>query len=234
MPHADCPSCGTRVETPTEGTVRCRACGFEFQVAAGETVVPDAPAETAPSGRAPGATGATADRGPAGRDRDPVVVVILTLVTLGIYRLLWLWEVSQEIDDFTGRDPSAHKLVRIGYIVLGVTVLVMLLAAVGIVVVGFSGAPGAPASDAALAGFGLIVILGFVVLLGAFLLPLIGEWRVWQKIHDDEIRADVRDPLDPVVQLILTLIPLINIVGFWIALYRTQDHLNALWRRART
>lgn len=221
MPRESCPSCGAAVDVPVDGWTRCPDCGFEVGPSGGSEPEP-ADAARAPPSR---------DHGPVGEDRDPVLVVVLSLITFGIYRLYWLWVVSEEIDDYDPDAKSAHKLVKIGYVAIAVALVALLVALAGLLASG-SMRPGA-GPDAAMAGFGLFMGLAVLALIVAFLLPLIGEYRLWTKIRDDEVRADVRDPLDPVIQLVLVLVPIVNIVGFWIALYRTQDHLNDVWARAQ-
>lgn len=226
VPRESCPSCGAGVEVPVDGWTRCPDCGFEVSHSGSSQAEPARePSQEGPT--------ATRDHGSTGEDRDPVIVVILTLFTLGIYRLYWLWVVSKEIDDYDPDAKSAHKLVKIGMVVIVVAAVVVMISLLGIAGSGaLDRGPPTTGTQAALAGLGIFMFLAVVALFVAFLLLLIGEYRIWTKIRDDEVRCDVRDKLDPVIQLVLVLVPLVNIIGIWIALYRAQDHLNDVWARA--
>jgi Domain of unknown function (DUF4234) len=45
---------------------------------------------------------AVAAHGPGGKQRGVVFVLLLTLVTLGIYSLYWVYKTQQEIKDYSG------------------------------------------------------------------------------------------------------------------------------------
>jgi hypothetical protein len=45
---------------------------------------------------------AVAARGPVGKRRGVVFVLLITLVTLGIYSLYWVYKTQQEIKDYSG------------------------------------------------------------------------------------------------------------------------------------
>jgi Domain of unknown function (DUF4234) len=57
----------------------------------------DTPAQTPPS-PPPVARGGT---GPLGKVRSPVTVILLSIVTLGIYHLFWIYYVYKELKDHT-------------------------------------------------------------------------------------------------------------------------------------
>jgi uncharacterized membrane protein len=52
------------------------------------------PAPTPPS--------AAAARGPVGKVRSPLAVILLSIITIGIYALYWYYKTFQEIKDHTG------------------------------------------------------------------------------------------------------------------------------------
>jgi hypothetical protein len=52
------------------------------------------PAPTPPS--------AAAARGPVGKVRSPVAVILLSIITIGIYALYWYYKTFQELKDHTG------------------------------------------------------------------------------------------------------------------------------------
>jgi hypothetical protein len=64
------------------------------------------------------------------------------------------------------------------------------------------------------------------------ILMLIGQWRVWTAIQEDEMRRGLPKPLSPGVMLAFMLIPYVNLVTMWIAYYRTQKSLNGMWESA--
>ena len=51
-----------------------------------------------------------------GTVRDPLIVLVLTVVTCGLYYFWWVYETSREIDDFLGESevpPIVHLLLLI-------------------------------------------------------------------------------------------------------------------------
>lgn len=162
------------------------------------------------------------------------MVLVLTFVTLGIYGLPYWWRVSKEVDDYMGRPGHAHRRIRLG--------VFLLLGALAALVVGFvvvfaaaasaeeAAATGAEPAGAGFAGFALVVMLaGYGLLLAAVILWYMGMWRVWKSIEEDERRRAVADPLSPGMMLVFMLVPILNYVTTWVALYQTQKHLNAMW-----
>lgn len=229
-----CPRCGA----PTTPSMSfCTACGETLAPA----VYPQGqPAQQVSPGVAPG--GAVPVAAPAaprvrGMTQEPALVVILTIVTLGIYQYIYWWRVSKEVDAFRGTPGHAHKPIRIA------TYLVIALAALGIVFMFvFIGAmasnleaieEGGPGSEEAMVAAMAPMFLFFPILviagIAAFILLLVGQWRVWSAIENEERARHHPKPLSPGIQLLFMLIPYVNIVTMFIALYRTQDRLNAIW-----
>jgi len=54
--------------------------------------------------------------GPAGKRRSPWAVLGLSVVTLGIYHLYWLYKMYQEMADHTGDGPSGVTGLVVGII----------------------------------------------------------------------------------------------------------------------
>jgi hypothetical protein len=167
-----------------------------------------------------------------GKVREPGIVLLLNLVTFGIYGLYWWWTISRETDGHLRR-RHAHPLMRIG----------ILLAAAGLVgyLLGFllffgavlgSQSSGGSGGGLAAAGFGglLLLFLAFGALAAGAICTLVAAWRIWSVLRDREQALGARKPLSPGWQLALMLIPYVNIVGGFVVLYRTQSHLNAMWQ----
>lgn len=156
------------------------------------------------------------------------MVILLTLVTLGIYLVFWGWLRTQEADRYTGGQTTSHDAFKKG---VWIGIGAFLLAAVGWVVgLGslFSGD-----AEAGMAGFGigmmLIVIAGIVGLVAA-VFTYIGYWRLWSFVEAKEREMGSMSPLSPGLMLALMLIPIVNYVGFFYVPYRTQKGLNGIWR----
>lgn len=174
-----------------------------------------------------------------GRVMEPWLVPLLVFITLSIYSFVYFWRVSREVDDFAGRPRHAHGMVRTGVFVAGgalaaiVVGFILVLVAVASDDAVRSDAP--PSEDVrgstlAAAGTGMLILIagGLAGVVGTVFL-LIGEWRVWETIRDDERRRRVPKPLSPGLMLAFTLIPYLNLVTMWIAFHRTQKGLNAMW-----
>jgi ascorbate-specific PTS system EIIC-type component UlaA len=153
-------------------------------------------------------------------------VLLLTLVTLGIYGIVYWWKVSKEVDVYAGR-RNAHPITRTGLILMLVALPLYFIAFLAI----FAGASTGVSSDM-LGGFFVALILAFAsgaLLLAGGICLLIGEWRVWSTIRDHEFAVSAPKPLSPGLQLFFVLMPWLNVVTHWVALYKTQNHLNAMW-----
>lgn len=172
---------------------------------------------------------------PVGATREPWLVVLLGFVTLGIYALVFWWQSSKEVDAFRGEPGRAHGKVKAGVLTA--------VAAVAVFVVGIFSVVGAAVSAAANAGsdspspsvlagagvFMLALFAGFALALVAAVLLYMGLWRVWQAIETDERARGVPSPLSPGLMLVFVLVPYLNLVGTWIALYKTVKGLNGMW-----
>lgn len=53
-------------------------------------------------------------KGPIGEIRSPVTVLLLSLVTCGIYGIIWFYKVSQEINDYTRSELTSPTFAIVG------------------------------------------------------------------------------------------------------------------------
>lgn len=241
MTGPTCPSCETSYATASLAV--CPACGHDLASGDDPPTVPVAD-EPEPGTDTGTAEAPTDDHGPPGTRRSPGKVVLLMLVTLGVYKLYWLWKTSREIDRFAGDGRSAHKVVKWGAVPFAIGMALVVVMPIVLVL----GAP-APAAqpelartdgEAAPAGedvpaaqiwAGLSRLAGLLPYAIGGILLLVGLWRLWSKIRDWQVAHDMRDPLSPGMNLALSLIPIVNIAGALYVDYRTQKDLNRLWDR---
>jgi Domain of unknown function (DUF4234) len=87
--------------------------------AEGAPPTPPAPTPPAPTPPAPPAPRVTVGDGGVVKVRDPVVVVVLSIVTLGIYHLYWIYQVYRELKE-TQREGIGPVLGLVLAILLGV------------------------------------------------------------------------------------------------------------------
>jgi hypothetical protein len=181
-----------------------------------------------------------APSGPPGSVREPWVVVVLAVVTLGIYALVYWWTTSKEMDAYIGKPGHSHKSVRLG--------VLLSLAALGIgifVFIGFLSAMySAGAFDttmtepnAAMIGAIFSFVGGFILVAGLGLAGVIflyvGRYRMWEAIEAEERRRMWPSPLSAGLMLALSIaayfVPFVGFVLPLVVLYMTQEHLNKLW-----
>lgn len=216
-----CSQCGR----PIEGNLSfCPSCGAAYS-----------PSTLAPTPAAPGFAATGGGRGPPGEVRSPGIVLLLILVTLGIYGLFFWLRAARETDAYTQRPDHARGKVRLGFLLsLGALVVFIL----GFVLAGASlpmseaEAQAQDVSGGAVAGFLLAMFVGVALTVAGTVFLFIGQWRVWSAIQDDESRRGVPTPLSPGLMLAFMLIPYVNIVTMWIAYYKTQKGLNGMWESA--
>jgi Domain of unknown function (DUF4234) len=61
------------------------------------------PMTTPPTPTPPVPSTPTPARGPVGKVREPVAVIIFSIITLGIYHLYWTYQVYRELKEHTGQ-----------------------------------------------------------------------------------------------------------------------------------
>lgn len=166
-----------------------------------------------------------AGREPSGKQRSPFLVVVLGLVTLGLYPLYWIWAVSKEMDRFDPHRDSPYDVVK--------WALALFVAGVA----GFAGGwgslfAGAAGAEAGL-GAGVILFgLGAVLLVLGGLAIVFAHWRLWKGVEAHERAIDAPTALSPGMMLVLLLVPLLNLIGIIYIPYRTQEGLNRIWAAA--
>jgi drug/metabolite transporter (DMT)-like permease len=65
----------------------------------------------------PAYTPPVAASGPVGKVRNPIVVILLAIVTLGIYTLFWYYAVHKEMKDHTGEGLGGGVALLIAFFV---------------------------------------------------------------------------------------------------------------------
>lgn len=251
---AFCPRCGA---ASTPGVSFCTACGEDLPAV---PVAPGTPGEAAwlPGAPLP-AAGAT--RGPVGKRVKPIVVLLLAIVTLTLYTYYFWWRVTRETDAYTG--SRSHRAARVGVLVLASGLLLTIGIAMSVFGAYDWGAiaagtiPG-PTSDEirteAMAHPAYPVGVALNVLGSGIL--LVGLWRMWSALRDDEARRGRRPPFDPRlaagilgagvgvaladfalptsagVEQVLGLLSLVITVATFVVYYQTQARLNEMWDAA--
>lgn len=176
--------------------------------------------------------------GPRGTTRETWLVLVLSLVTFGIYNLYYWWVVSRDVDAYAQRPNHSHKLVKIGTLILvgaivGALVLIVPILAAIITVSTAQADPGPEVLGALVGYVGLLFLLGAVYFGGA-IVRLVGKYRMWELVEADERRRNVPSPLSAGIMLLLALagwfVPFVGVVMPFVILYMTQEHLNAAWR----
>ncbi|HET6406154.1 MAG TPA: DUF4234 domain-containing protein [Candidatus Thermoplasmatota archaeon] len=230
---AFCPRCGAPT---TPGMRFCASCGE--RLAAG--VMPPAPPASAapPFAATPAAAHAP---GPAGRPREGMIVVLLAIITFGLYGLYFWWVTSRELDDYTRKPGNSHNLIRIGTIISVVAGVVLFFAGIAFVasIIAEAASGGEPSEEEILAmvfgGIGLFFLVGTAGFVGS-VIRLVGKWRMWSALEEDERRRLHASPLSAGLMLALTIlswfVPFVGWVLPLVVLYMTAEHLNEAWQAA--
>lgn len=229
---AFCPRCGAPT-TPGQGF--CGSCGEKL--AAG--IVAPAPYAPPHPGQAQGQAHAQGT-GRVGEVREPLLVILLAIVTLGLYGLYYWWVVSREVDEHTQRPGHSHNLVRIGTIVSIVSALVLVFAFISFM--GSMISSGLVDGDEPteeeimallLGGIGIFVLGGLGAFVGS-ILRLIGKWRMWSALEEAERRRMHANPISAGLMLALSIlgwfVPFVGWILPLVVMWMTQEHLNQAWR----
>lgn len=252
-PSLRCPRCATILTAEVGATAVCPSCGFSATVPPPGTAPPPAPEPGAPllTPVAPGAeVPAWARRGKA---VHPALVVMLALVTLGIYGIAYWWRVSKETDLLRGH-RHAHRVLKVGVLlaVIGFVVAVVVAAATAAVAYGI----GATAEerfrsedeaiqaivDASLPG-AVVVLFAVLAALAGLVMVAVGQYRSWDTLRSAETARDGASVVNPGLYLFLPLGLLLCAaipgVGWLMALGGlalgltfmaiTQARLNRMW-----
>lgn len=210
----------------------CSACGESLPPAAAPMI--QAHAAAPPPAAVP--------VGPVGATREPVLCIVLAIVTFGLYALYYWWVASREMDEHARKPGYAHNLVRIGTIVSLVAGVALFFA-----IVSFAGSliaravVGDEPTEAEIVAMvfgaiGTILLVGSGLLVGA-IVRLVGKYRLWETLEAAERRRGHPTPLSAGLLLLLSIgswfIPFVGWVLPLVVMYVTQDHLNQAWRAAR-
>jgi hypothetical protein len=226
-----CPQCSTIVDA-TSDPIRCPNCGFTAPMprasAASPPMSPSAPVYAPPP---PPGVSAYAGARPVGKKRSPGLVVFFSIITFGIYLLFWQWMISNEMDRFTGV-PGRHKPIRIGIVVELIGVALALLGT-GFFVssVPMGATPETITGD--LVGGVILIALGLLAVLIGGIVALVGLYRLWTAVQqDDQMRGDP-NPTSATLLLVLVIlgfvVPYVGFVLILIAYFLTQKGLNRTW-----
>lgn len=204
---ASCPRCGAPALSSGGGG---RPERFERALSV-EWPAHAAPAPERPSGR---------PTGPLGRPREPSLVVVLAVLTLGLSALAWVWRASREVDAYWTRPGRAFAAVRGGVILIALGWIAM-VASIPLL-----------AGTSSFGVFAALLMGGASVAFGGTVSVWLGFWRTWSAIAEDERRRGRPDPIEPGLMLLFALLPVANLVTFFVALHRGQRHLNEMWAAA--
>lgn len=179
--------------------------------------------------------------GPVGETREPVIVLLLAVVTLGLYGLYYWWIASREVDEHTQRPGNSHNLVRIGTIVSVAAGIVLVFA-----VISFLGSlfadlvAGRQPTDQEIAsmvlgGIGIFLLAATAAFVGS-VLRLVGKWRMWSALEAHERARMHPNPLSAGLMVGLVIgswfIPFVGWILPLVVMYLTQEHLNQAWEAA--
>jgi hypothetical protein len=237
-----CPQCSTVVNATTD-PVLCPNCGFTAPLPpnAAQSAAPPPPTPMPYSGSMsppPGYGGQPSynpptmpnvygGQRPVGKERPVALVVILTILTLGIYTLIWEWKISKEMDAFTGQ-PGRHKIIRTAIVLAMVGIIVILLGVV-LVVKGIPEVESALPGPTFLPGF-LLFFVAAGLFIAAYIMMVMGLYRIWTALeHDDKMRAE-QNPTSAGLLLALMLVALVVNVVVFVVYGMTQSALNRTWK----
>jgi hypothetical protein len=171
--------------------------------------------------------------GPVGKHRSPFAVALLSLLTLGVYRIIWQSKINRDASDFDfGIDvhPGQSAVaVAIPWIV-GLTVTL-----IGAIRVGIHLAGATLTFDPVISAFQAAFLLPAVLLAPVLevLLPFsaVAVVMTLERVRLVEARSGL--PTDEQVKpASLMWVALIPLLGGLILIGRTQSRLNAAWERA--
>jgi len=138
-------------------------------------------------------------------------VVLLVVVTLGVYGYVWWWRTSGGLDRHQMR-RYAHPIMRWGVVLSAAAGAVAIVAAVmafGAVwpLVGLQqGDPLPDVSVGLLAATMVLFVVVFLVGLPGAVLSYIGYWRTWAALRDGQRASGLGPVVDPTVLLLVVLL----------------------------
>lgn len=162
---------------------------------------------------------ASTSHGPPGIVRKPSTVILLGIVTLGIYILVWQWRATREIEAFTQGRFAAHAAFK-----RALLMLVGIFVGYGVLFGGLA------------AGSQVIFLVGLLAVLTAGIASIVygvqAVWRLLKAIESDERARASPNPLSPGLVIALWVIPYVNFITGWIALHKVQTAMNGMWTAA--
>ena len=177
--------------------------------------------------------GGSISLGPAGRERSPLAVALLSMLTLGLYALVWHRRINNEMSDF---DPRMR--VRAGGSVLAVTIawllglIVSLAGAARIVLDAFHvSLPFDPHFTVTQAYYllGAIVVVPYLILVLPFALVAVVMTLERIRIVQDRVGVSVDSQLQPAHAVWWLIVP---VVGGLAMIASMQRRLNRVWQQA--
>jgi len=171
--------------------------------------------------------------GPAGKRRSPLLVVLLSVVTAGVYALVWHQRVNQEMADFDPRmhaRPGRSTLAVLIPWMLGVLVTLAAAARIGVAVAGVQ-LPFDPHLTVlqAYMALGAVLLIPYAVLLFPFSAIASAMTLERVRVVEDRVGVTTDVQLRPTSLLCVMLVP---VFGGLAVLAVAQRRLNRVWQTA--
>ena len=175
-----------------------------------------------------------------GKTRSVAAVVILFLVTFGIYGLVWGWKVTRELDVFARPAKPAHPRYRTSiFFLLGALAPILVGASIIAATVGLAKLAENPQDVAvgavgSLAVGGLFVVAGAALLVTALVYYLMSIYQFTRTLEEEGRRRGASDGANATLLFVLFLLG--SLSGRYggqlltvIAAGLSQNALNKLW-----
>jgi len=201
------------------------------------------PATSRREDRAPSGEGSSRE---PGTERSPILVPLLTYVTLRFYLYYWVWTASEAVERFDPYTRSPHAPARWG-VPLAIAGLAVVATSLAVVVLSDVLVPIEQILQGqlglSLALVGTAIVLGGAAYLAGSVLLWVSYWRIWRSLETHERNLGY-EPVTPGAMLAvwvgaMVVVGLIPLVGWAIqlaarsyVLYRTQRGLNRVWTGA--
>ena len=189
---------------------------------------------TEPETDATSTRGYTPSFGPTGKRRSGFAIAVLSIVTLGLYPLIWHHRVNSEMSDFDfrmsvspGRSTWAVTLPWLAGLVATVTGGLLLLAAHGRLGLPMTPMPGNPIPYVLLAGLPLVSLLEILIPFSAVAIVMTIE-RI--RVLEDRVGMPTDVQVAPASLPVWMLLP---VVGGLVTMISAQRRLNTVWTRVQ-
>lgn len=233
MPN--CPRCGAALRSDV---AFCVACGADIGIPA----------------PGPAAAPTLAQAGtPLGKLVAPWKVLLLCVVTLGVYVYVFWWRTAREVDAYAGTRSRGLVAAGIGLVALSLALLMVAFTQSAMPYLAqIAEDPAAQIDQEAVRAAYLANPLYVAAAVASFtgsLAIYAGMWRAWHAIGRDERRRGRADPLQPalfavfllaaaLLQVASVFVPLLQVLSIpalvatvWV-IYAWQSRLNDTWRAA--